>query len=602
MRWVRGAPPYGGAPVLLLFLLGLLVASSCAPLVALGARLLRQRATNSRQPSGPPVVQVIPGVPVMGELPEESLPSVPPLPAGGGDAPPGADVVPAGVLAIPGPAPSPALVNVALVPPAPAPGAPAPADELAEAEAEDLPPVPPLEEANSPSATPSAPEMLPSERIRAALRKHAASSPQCRPYARKPCTGEFRQRPPDVKWGAYCDASRWPAKKKVAKPPPPLPGAPGPAPGPAPAPGSPAALEGALGFAAVGAGAPGPAPAGPVAAPAAAPGPVQAAEEEDDEEDPTKPPNSPWIARSATVATWLFEMPTPPSFLLDLGSGCLDLADVIPPATHYLPSDFERRPELENSPRYKNFVACDFNKGLVPQPPVSQPDYGNGVVAAMGVIEYMCDPLAFLRALRSYHLTVLMSYAPAKESVAGKKVDLGVRANALTREEWLETLKEAGFGVPYRQAAINTGGTPNYLYLFKPPWDRPAAPGPAPAPAPAPAPPPALPPALLPAPPKAPPAPAPAAKALEAKAPTPAKPAGAPKEETSADFDIHIHHHHHGDGEDVGGTAVHHHHHHGAKDDEPDSKAASTHAAADASAHAVAAEKDGVHHHHHHHH
>merc|ERR1719443_843946 len=90
----------------------------------------------------------------------------------------------------------------------------------------------------------------------------------------------------------------------------------------------------------------------------------------------------------------------------------------------------------------------------------------DGAITALGVIEYMCDPGAFLRGLLDYRRTVVISYAPAEQRIE-PGTPLGVRSNALTEGEWEELLKSVGLSErPWRQARVLAGGFVNLVYYF----------------------------------------------------------------------------------------------------------------------------------------
>ena len=73
--------------------------------------------------------------------------------------------------------------------------------------------------------------------------------------------------------------------------------------------------------------------------------------------------------------------------VLDLGAGCQDLGRYLVPGATYIASDLEHPPAAAQAASLR----CDFNRGQFPR--VGRAD----VVAALGVVEYMCQPAAFLR-------------------------------------------------------------------------------------------------------------------------------------------------------------------------------------------------------------
>lgn len=161
------------------------------------------------------------------------------------------------------------------------------------------------------------------------------------------------------------------------------------------------------------------------------------------------------------MASWVWDKP--PSFLLDLGAGCLSLSELIPSQTHYIPSDIIARPQLQHHEHFPKVIDCDYNSGLLPVAPAGD---ANGMVVAMGVVEYMCDPLAFLRGLQTYELPLVLSYAPVDQPLPPGIPN--VRANTLTQGQWQDLLQQAGFGKPTLEARIVAGGVVNKMYLFHP--------------------------------------------------------------------------------------------------------------------------------------
>lgn len=175
---------------------------------------------------------------------------------------------------------------------------------------------------------------------------------------------------------------------------------------------------------------------------------------------------APWLGRSAVVSTWLWET-TPPSFVLDLGSGCLDLARVLPAETKYVPADSQRVVELKDSPYYNDILTCNFNGGMMPLLPPNISRDMDGVIVALGVIEYTCDPKAFVKGLLDYKRSIIMSYAPAEQPME-PGTQMGVRSNGLTMLQWKDLLEELGLpNIPWRQARVLSGGFVNHVYYYK---------------------------------------------------------------------------------------------------------------------------------------
>lgn len=193
---------------------------------------------------------------------------------------------------------------------------------------------------------------------------------------------------------------------------------------------------------------------------------------------------APWLGRSAVVSTWLWEA-KPPSFVLDLGSGCLDLARVLPAETKYVPADSQRVDQLKDSPYYNDIITCNFNGGMMPLLPPNISRDMDGVIVALGVIEYVCDPKAFVKGLLDYKRSIIMSYAPAEQPME-PGTQMGVRSNGLTLLQWKDLLEEVGFpSIPWRQARVLSGGFINHVYYYKADVVSRARPKAAPSPAPA---------------------------------------------------------------------------------------------------------------------
>eukprot|EP00397_Hematodinium_sp_SG-2012_P060353 GEMP01078482.1.p1 GENE.GEMP01078482.1~~GEMP01078482.1.p1 ORF type:complete len:169 (+),score=19.86 GEMP01078482.1:175-681(+) len=100
---------------------------------------------------------------------------------------------------------------------------------------------------------------------------------------------------------------------------------------------------------------------------------------------------SPWYSRQAVAASWIWE--SNPKFVLDLGAGCLDLQQLLPSNTSYIPDEVNRG-------------GCDYNTAI---PKISDEQKRlQGIVVVLGVIEYLCDPLSFLVALKTYNQRVVI--------------------------------------------------------------------------------------------------------------------------------------------------------------------------------------------------
>jgi hypothetical protein len=116
--------------------------------------------------------------------------------------------------------------------------------------------------------------------------------------------------------------------------------------------------------------------------------------------------------------------------VLDLGCGAMALEQFLPEGCVYIPCDLTAR-----DPRT---VVCDFNAGEFPDTADCE------VITALGVLEYMADPTAFLLRLRQAGRKVVLSY-----NVAGGRGPADRRAqgwlNDLTRDQLVNLLQRIGF-------------------------------------------------------------------------------------------------------------------------------------------------------------
>jgi len=168
------------------------------------------------------------------------------------------------------------------------------------------------------------------------------------------------------------------------------------------------------------------------------------------------PGGSPWQSRQAVAASWIWE--TQPRFVLDLGAGCLELQKLLPASVsaNYIADEIMKG-------------GCDYNHA-VPNIPDDERKPG-GVVVVLGVVEYLCDPSSFLKALKMYNQGVIISYAIAPEPMAA----LLPRLNAFTSQQWEEVLAESGWTAAQRNAKVFTGFQSNVLHYFPPPQWSPTA-------------------------------------------------------------------------------------------------------------------------------
>jgi len=160
---------------------------------------------------------------------------------------------------------------------------------------------------------------------------------------------------------------------------------------------------------------------------------------------------SPWESRLAVAASWIWEHST--DFVLDLGAGCSDMREMLPQNVTYIPDEVNRG-------------GCDYNRAM-PELCDEQKQM-NGIITALGVIEYLCDPLSFLIALKDYNQPVIISYAAVHDAL---KTPIPPRINALTQSEWDALLSKAGWTLPQHSARVMTATTANVvLYFPRPPF------------------------------------------------------------------------------------------------------------------------------------
>ena len=93
-------------------------------------------------------------------------------------------------------------------------------------------------------------------------------------------------------------------------------------------------------------------------------------------------------------------------------------------------------------------------------------------IFALGIVEWMCDPHLFLKALRSYNTSIVLSYTPSDFHVPTVRL-----ANSLTSETLEAILNEAGFSILRKEiVTVRSGGTytdmTNLLYSLTPTRER----------------------------------------------------------------------------------------------------------------------------------
>lgn len=127
----------------------------------------------------------------------------------------------------------------------------------------------------------------------------------------------------------------------------------------------------------------------------------------------------------------------PGSSVLDLGSGPQFLRSLIPADCEYQPCDLADGPDV---------LFCDLNSGIYP--PIS---HRYDIVVCAGVLEYLNDLEAFLRALPGLGTRFLVSYVAldAPEEPSGRTARVRRIAdgfmNHLSYAELEQTFSELGF-------------------------------------------------------------------------------------------------------------------------------------------------------------
>mmetsp|Transcript_20487 Transcript_20487/g.46861 ORF Transcript_20487/g.46861 Transcript_20487/m.46861 type:complete len:145 (-) Transcript_20487:21-455(-) len=143
----------------------------------------------------------------------------------------------------------------------------------------------------------------------------------------------------------------------------------------------------------------------------------------------------------------------------------MDLGEQLPPTTHYVPADEAPPAGLVFRGNFHKTKVCDLNAGFFPTVPpflVGQRSY----VAALGVIEYMCDVPSFLAALRLYRAPVVVSYA-AVDTPNSTTTTAMLRENSFTSLAFQALLSSAGFRIG-GTSSIPVGGLNNVLYNLTP--------------------------------------------------------------------------------------------------------------------------------------
>jgi hypothetical protein len=98
-------------------------------------------------------------------------------------------------------------------------------------------------------------------------------------------------------------------------------------------------------------------------------------------------------------------------------------------------------------------VLADFNKGEFPEVGAFE------FVICQGIIEYMVDPLAFLKGISKYGSRLILTYRKGKQKV-------GRYRNDLSFQKVEELLNKAGYRIVVRQWVCETEGVYNEKLFY----------------------------------------------------------------------------------------------------------------------------------------
>jgi hypothetical protein len=144
----------------------------------------------------------------------------------------------------------------------------------------------------------------------------------------------------------------------------------------------------------------------------------------------------PWDGRNILIVRHI----PPNATVLDLGAGAQTIRTHLPPGCRYVPCDIVR-----SSP---DCIVCDFNRGIYP--PL---DRAYDFTICSGVLEYLREPLEFLRRISAYSPSFILSYQPAEADGSDKLGRLSDGfVNHLRKEELESLLEQAG----YRHEQVDT--------------------------------------------------------------------------------------------------------------------------------------------------
>lgn len=135
-----------------------------------------------------------------------------------------------------------------------------------------------------------------------------------------------------------------------------------------------------------------------------------------------------WSARAAMAAKWLAGFDS----VADFGAGPMHLERYLRPGQSYVPLDVVARDQRT--------IVCDFNT-------TSPPETGAEAAACLGLLEYLFDPLAFLRALRQHYRHAVVSYCVSDSPDAPENRLQHAWVNAFSTAELRVQLEEAGWRI-----------------------------------------------------------------------------------------------------------------------------------------------------------
>lgn len=138
--------------------------------------------------------------------------------------------------------------------------------------------------------------------------------------------------------------------------------------------------------------------------------------------------NDPWSARAAEAARMLAGQPS----VADLGCGTMTLERFLEPGTDYRPVDVVVRDGRT--------TVCDFNAAPLPYVEAD-------AAACLGLVEYLYDPVAFLRRLATFYPTAVISYSVADGTSRVEARRANAWVNDMTRAQIERLFIKLGFDI-----------------------------------------------------------------------------------------------------------------------------------------------------------